>query len=128
MAPAEAPLAGAIVVIAEHSLDRAGNHRGFIVSGPHAGTFSLVRIGAYDVTDATFLPGGDLLVLERRFDFTDGPGMRIRRVAGATIRPGATVDGRVLIEADLSNQIDNMEGLAVRVDCRRRDHPDPDLR
>jgi hypothetical protein len=115
VAPAGGPLAGAVVVIAEHSLDRSGNHRGFIVSGPHPGTFSLVRIGAFDVTDAVFLPGGDLLVLERRFDLTSGPGMRIRRIAGSTIRPGATVDGPVLIEADLANQIDNMEGLAVRV-------------
>jgi hypothetical protein len=39
--------------------------------------------------------------------------MRLRRIAGATIRPGALVDGEVLIEADLSSHIDNMEGLDV---------------
>jgi hypothetical protein len=38
----------------------------------------------------------------------------IRRIAAAGIRPGATLDGPVLIEADNSYQIDNMEGLAVR--------------
>ena len=39
--------------------------------------------------------------------------MRIRRIPLATIRPGALVDGRDLIFADLGYQIDNMEGLSV---------------
>lgn len=117
VAPAGSPLAGVILTIAERSLDAAGNHRGFILGGPRAGTFSLRRTAPFDVTDAAFLPDGDLLVLERRFSFSDGLGMRMRRIAGATIRPGATVDGPVLIEADLSDQIDNMEGLAIRTDA-----------
>ena len=37
--------------------------------------------------------------------------MRIRRLPGAAIRPGALVDGPVLMEADLGQEIDNMEGL-----------------
>ncbi len=114
IAPAAGPLAGAIVAIAEHSLDDAGNHRGFIVGGKRAGTFSLKRTEPFDVTDAAFLPDGDLLVLERRFSYTGGFGMRMRRIPGAAIRPGATVDGPVLIEAGMGDQIDNMEGLAVR--------------
>ena len=114
VAPADGPLAGAIVTIAERSLDRAGNHRGFILGGRRAGTFSLKRTKPFDVSDAAFLPDGDLLVLERRFSFSDGLGMRIRRIPGATIRPGATIDGPVLIEADMGDQIDNMEGLAIR--------------
>ena len=36
-------------------------------------------------------------------------------IDGDTIRPGATVDGDVLIDADFSHQIDNMEGLDVVV-------------
>ena len=39
--------------------------------------------------------------------------MRIRRIDGQTIRPGAVVDGDVLIDADMSEQIDNMEGMDV---------------
>ncbi len=117
VAPADGPLAGAIVTIAERSLDRAGNHRGFVLGGPRAGTFSLVRVAPFDISDAAFLPDGDLLVLERRFSFADGLGIRIRRIPAAAIRPGATVDGPVLIEADMSDQVDNMEGLAVRTDA-----------
>ena len=120
VAPAGGPLAGATVLIAERSLDRAGNHRGFILGGHRAGTFSLKRTEPFDVSDAAFLPDGDLLVLERRFSFSDGLGMRIRRIPAAAIRPGATVDGPVLITADMSNQIDNMEGLAIRTDGQGR--------
>jgi hypothetical protein len=115
VAPANGPLAGAVVVIAEKSLDDAGNHRGFILSGPAAGTFTIRRSDDFDVTDATFLPNGDLIVLERHFAFADGLGMRIRRIPGETIRPGALLDGTVLIRSAEFEQIDNMEGIAARV-------------
>ncbi len=114
VAPPDGRLAGATVVIAERSLDRNRNHRGFVLDGPFAGPFSIVRIGDFDVTDAAFLPTGDLLILERRFDLSTGFGMRIRRLDGASIAPGATVDGTILIEVGSGYQIDNMEGLAVR--------------
>ena len=39
--------------------------------------------------------------------------MRIRRIPLALIKPGALVDGKMLIDADLAYQIDNMEGIAV---------------
>jgi hypothetical protein len=113
IAPATSPLEGGIVLVAEHWLDRNESHSGWIVGGPRAGRFSLVRSGGYDVTDAAFLPDGDLLVLERQLGFPLGVGMRIRRIAADDLRPGATVDGEVLLEADLRYQIDNMEGIAV---------------
>lgn len=114
VAPAASPLAGATLAIAERSLDSAGNHRGFILDGARPGEFRIRRSEDFDISDANFLPDGDLLILERRFSFTGGFAMRIRQIAGATIKPGATVDGTTLIEADSTYQIDNMEGLAVR--------------
>ncbi len=59
------------------------------------------------------LPGGDLLVLERKFSWTGGLAIRLRRIALTGIKPGALVDGAVLFEADLGQEIDNMEGLSV---------------
>jgi hypothetical protein len=109
-----AGLGDAIVLVAERSLDPGGNNRAWIVGGPHEGAFSIVRSKGYDVTDAAFMPGGDLLILERKVDFPSGLYARIRRLPGRSIRPGATVDGDTLLEADLRYQIDNMEGLAVR--------------
>jgi hypothetical protein len=114
IAPDNGPLSGAMVLVAERSLNGDGNHRGWIVGGHRAGEFSVVRSDGFDVTDAAFLPQGDLLVLERRLTLLAGAGMRIRRIAAADLLPGATVDGRVLIEAGIGNQIDNMEGMALR--------------
>ena len=82
------------------------------------GAFTVKRTGDYDITDAAAMPGGDILILERRFSLLRGPGMRIRRMAVDTFKPGALVDGAVLIEADAGFQIDNMEGLAVHTSPR----------
>lgn len=114
VAPPSGPLGGAVVLIAEHSLDGAGNHRAWIVGGPRAGTFSIKRTGDFDVTDADFLPDGDLLILERYASLRSGVAMRIRRIAVDGIKPGTTVNGPTQIEANLLYQIDNMEGLSVR--------------
>ncbi len=113
VSPEGGPLAGAPVIVAERSLDAQGNMMAAILDGPLKGTFSVVRNDPYDATDGGFLPNGDLLLLERRFRLSDGVGMRIRRIKAEDIRPGAVVDGEVLIDADMSYQIDNMEGLDV---------------
>jgi hypothetical protein len=57
------------------------------------------------------LISGDLLVLERKFSLVDGVGIRIRRIALPALKPGAVVDGPAIFEADLGEEIDNMEGI-----------------
>ncbi len=106
--PKSSPLKGAVVVVAETSVDENGNLFAAILDG---GVFKVKRDQPWAVTDGAFLPGGDLLLLERRFEGFGRVGMRIRRIDGAAIRPGALVDGPVLMEADLGEEIDNMEGL-----------------
>lgn len=113
ISPAAGPLGATPVVVTERSLDRNGNVFAAVLDGPRKGLFAVRRVDPWDITDGAFLPNGDLLLLERRFRLADGMGMRIRRIDGDTIRPGAVVDGEVLIDADLSQQIDNMEGLDV---------------
>ncbi|MCP8897342.1 esterase-like activity of phytase family protein [Shinella daejeonensis] len=113
VSPENGPLGAVAVTVAERSLDADGNLLAAILDGPMAGAFAVRRNDPWDATDGAFLPDGDLLLLERRFRLADGVGMRIRRIDGKTIRPGAVVDGEVLIDADLSHQIDNMEGLDV---------------
>jgi hypothetical protein len=71
------------------------------------------RSADYDVSDAALLPGGDVLLLERKFSWTGGLVVRIRRIPLGAIKPDAVVDGPVLLEADLGFEIDNMEGLSV---------------
>ena len=106
-------LARTLMAISERGLDEAGNIRGFLIGGRSPGEFSVRRIGDFDVSDCAVTPGGDLLLLELSFSTFQGVGMRIRRVPLGDVKPGATIDGAALIEADMGYQIDNMEGLSV---------------
>lgn len=111
VAPASSPLKGAPVIVTERSLDEDGNRLAAILEGPLKGQFAVERDGSFDVTDGAFLPDGDLLLLERRFNMAEGIGMRIRRIEGRDIRPGAVVNGELLVEGNFNYNIDNMEGI-----------------
>lgn len=107
----ELALAGTLIALSERGLDANGDLIAFLVGGPSPGQFSVRRTNAYDISDATLLPSGELLVLERKFSLVDGIGIRIRRIPLASLAPGALVDGPVIFEADLGYEIDNMEGI-----------------
>lgn len=112
--PKESSYAGSLIALAERVPKGAAspNNPGWII-GPRPGWLTVRKIGAFDITDVNFLPGGDMLILERRFTPFFGLGFRIRRIPIGMVKPGAELDGEVLIEADLSHQIDNMEALMV---------------
>jgi hypothetical protein len=113
VAPEDSPLKGAVVVVAERSLDESGNLYAAVLDGPMRGRFMVRHKDSFDVSDGAFLPSGDLLLLKRRFTMALGIGLRIVRIKAGDIRPGAVVDGEILMEADMGNQIDNMEGMDV---------------
>jgi hypothetical protein len=113
VAPAGLAAAGGLVAISERSGADDEPTLGAIIGGPRPGLFRFQRRDGYDVTDLAFLPGGDMLVLERWYRPWRGVGMRIRRVPGASILPGATLEGRTIVDLDLAEEIDNMEALAV---------------
>ena len=106
-------LGGTLIAFAERQLDAAGNHTAFLIGGPHPGSFNLKRHRDFDITDAALLPAGDLLVLERRFNWAEGVAIRMRRIPLSEIKPGALVDGREIFSAHMVHQVDNMEALAV---------------
>jgi len=106
-------LKGATVLFSERLLDKNGNLRSWLIGGPALGAMSLKNMGGFDITDAAALPDGGIVVLERRFRYSEGVKMRIRRIAAKDLKPGALVSGEVLLEANDSLNIDNMEGIAV---------------
>lgn len=111
--PSGRPLAGTLIAFSERGLDADGNIKGFLIGGRTPGAFTVKRSNDYDVSDAALLPGGDLLILERKFSWAAGVAIRIRRLALENIQPDAVVDGPALVEADMGFEIDNMEGLGV---------------
>jgi hypothetical protein len=113
--PKGMPLAGTLIAISERGLDAKGNLIGFLVGGPSPGQFSVRRTDKFDISDAVLLASGELLVLERKFSWLAGIGIRIRRIALTSVAPGAVVDGPSIFEANLGEEVDNMEGIDAHV-------------
>lgn len=111
--PQGMPLAGTLIAVSERGLDDKGNLLAFLIGGPLPGDFTVHRTDDFDISDCAIAPQGDLLLLERRFSWRRGVAIRMRRIPLSSIRPGAVIEGRIVIEADLGYQIDNMEGLGV---------------
>ncbi|WP_414709639.1 esterase-like activity of phytase family protein [Rhodopseudomonas sp.] len=117
LVPKRQPLAGTLIAISERGLDADGNIIGFLIGGKTPGTFAVRRRDDFDISDATLLPSGELLLLERKFSLLNGVGIRIRRVELTRLAPGAVIDGPSIFDADLGDEIDNMEGLDVHRDA-----------
>jgi len=80
---------------------------------PHAKRFAVVEAGRYDVSDAAMLPGGDMLLLNRKFDPPFHFTTQITRIAAGEIAPGRIA--RPVPVATLAKPLigENFEGLAV---------------
>ena len=110
------PNKGALVAFSERMRDDDGNHIGWIWEGEdRPRKFYMTNGGGYDVTDVAPLPDGGLLVLERRFRFSEGVRMRLRLIKQQQLRARETIDAETLVAANGSREIDNMEGLAAHV-------------
>jgi hypothetical protein len=104
---------GGILMIAEKHLDADGDNRAFVVGAKAPFSFAVRRSDDFSPTDLVRLPGGGYALLERRFRPPFSLHVRIRKLEERDLRPGAIVDGRVLMEASLAQTIDNFEAIAV---------------
>lgn len=111
--PKGLPLAGSLLAVSERGLDQNGNLVAFILGGATPGSFAVRRSDRFEVSDAAISPTGHLVILERYFRLLTGVHLRLRAIPLSEIRPGAIVDGKVLLEADSGYDIDNMEALAI---------------
>ncbi len=109
---------GSLIAIAEHFHDRNGDHTGWFWTQGKANAFTLSDIGGYDITGMAALPNGDLILLERRFNWLEGIKMRLRLVQLDDLKVGARIEGEVLLAATMAQDIDNMEGLSVHQDAQ----------
>ncbi len=107
---------GSVIAFSERLTNKDGNHTGWIWINGTPRALHITDPGGFDITDTTPLPDGGLLVLERRFRWTEGVKMRIRLLNAGEITPGATLEGETLFEANMSYEIDNMEGISAHRD------------
>ncbi len=114
------PLAGAMIVFSEKLLTDDGRHTGALVTGGKSQPLFMKRHAEFDITDMQGLSDGSLVVLERSFNpALLRVGTRLRLIKAADVKPGATLDGDLLLEAGPGNEIDNFEGLAVSENDKR---------
>jgi hypothetical protein len=111
--PRGLPLGGTLLAFSERGLDATGNLMAFLIGGASAGEFAVRRSNDFDISDAALLPSGTVLLLERKLSFLTGLSIRLRSIPLTAIGRGQIVDGPVIFEADLGNEIDNMEGIDV---------------
>jgi hypothetical protein len=107
------PLQGTVVVFSERLTDKNGNLKGWLIGGPTPGPITLKNVAGFDITDMAPLPDGGIVLLERRFRYSEGIKMRIRRIAAKDLKPGAIISGEILLAAEDNLNIDNMEGIAA---------------
>jgi len=107
---------GRVLVLTEGVSAGPGLLRGWIGAPGDWAPLAYRRRGRPRPTDATRLPNGDVVVLERGFTESEGPEIRLRRLAAAEIEAGALLDGEVIAEMRPLLNVDNFEGLDNRVD------------
>jgi hypothetical protein len=71
------------------------------------------RIPGFRVTDAALLPGGRLLVLNRRLSLFQGVAAKLVVVDVRRLRAGAVLEGREIADLRPPLTVDNMEALSV---------------
>jgi len=102
---------GRLLAITEE-LKVEGGVRGWLGGGKDGWqSFAWATSEGFVPTDATQLPSGELLVLERRFPPV---GARLRLVPATSIKAGGLLDGTQVAHLEGSLQVDNMEGIDAR--------------
>ncbi len=105
--------AGALFALAEGRREEAESPAYLLRDGAWS-SLRYRRHGTFRPTGAATLPGGDLLIVERRFNIIDGVAVRLRRIAAARIVPGALLEGEVIASLAPPLTVDNFEGVAAR--------------
>ncbi len=112
---------GRILMITERLKTEAGNLAAFLFRG---GTWAPLEWQAsapgFEPSDATVLPNGDLLVLERLWSALAPANLRSRivRVRGDAVTPGALLQGEVLAELAAPLTTENFEGITSFTNAR----------
>jgi len=107
---------GRVLAITEQGKSARGTFTGFLLQGGAWATLEFQGSApGFEPSDATVLPNGDLLVLERRWSALAPMDLRSRilRVKGDSVKPGAVLQGELLAELRAPLLVENFEGIAA---------------
>lgn len=105
---------GSLLALSEKTFDEDGYIIGAHLHEDGATPVRLKQHLPYALTDIAVLPNGDLITLERHFSPLAGVSMMMRQIPASALESSEPLDGEVLVEANHTRSIDNMEGLSVR--------------
>ena len=106
---------GAILLMSEDGLHGERDIAGWVGRPGAWSRLNLARSGSFTVSDATLLPSGDVLLVERDFSLVGASARaRLSVVPRATIRPGSRLVSRTLAEIAPPLTVDNFEAAAAR--------------
>jgi hypothetical protein len=91
-----------------------GAARAWLYEGGRWHALTYAWTGRFRVADATTLPSGDVLALERRFTWVGAFATRLVRIAQPAIRPGAHLQGEEVAVIDPPLSAENFEAVAAR--------------
>jgi hypothetical protein len=77
------------------------------------------RVPGYRVSDATLLPDGRLLIVNRRFEWLEGVSATLTVADIGALHAGAILQGREIARLQPPLTVDNMEGVSVTVENGR---------
>ena len=112
-------------VIFEEGDGRAATSRALLfagdpsVRGTRVATMIYAKPRGYRTTDATLLPDGRALVLQRRFAFLEGVSAKLSLVDLGGLGDGAVLRPRPVADFHRPINVDNMEALSVTREGRR---------
>lgn len=113
---------GTLLAVSEAPHDVPGEMDAWLVPSPtrgKGGAYGLLHIlrhAPYEISDAAMGPSGKhLYLLERHyFGIVGGLAIAVRQIDTKDVKPGATLDGKEIARFTMRENIDNMEGLALR--------------
>ena len=107
---------GRLLALTEALLVGGDRVMGWLLS-PAAGTDDELFFATtqdFKPTSLATLPGGDIMVLERRYSVLAGVAVRLSRIDADSIVPGALLTGTEIARISPPLTVDNFEGLALR--------------
>jgi hypothetical protein len=105
---------GRLFLLTEGHYNADGSLKGWIRDERGFAEFAYLPAPGFQPTDSAALAGGDLLVLERRYDGFGAWRGRLKRVRAAELGPGARVTGEEVLKLEPPLPAENFEALAVR--------------
>ena len=104
---------GRILMLAQGLKHDDGARAGWLVGDGGIEALGYRTAPKFLPTDAATLPGGDVLVLSRRFSVIGGVRARLERIPASAIGAGVTLQGTLVARFERPLTVDNFEGVAV---------------